>query len=332
MTTADRARPARVRVTRRLPALTEARLRELFDTRTNPDDTPMDAAALAAAMADCDVLVPTVTDRIDAAAIAAAGPELRLIANFGNGVDHIDLAAAEKRGIVVTNTPGVLTDDTADLAIALMLMVARRLPEGARQLAEGAWRGWAPTGPLGRRLAGMTLGIVGMGRIGQAVAHRARAFGLDIEYHNRRRLPHSVEAPVAARYRESLDDLLASADIVSLHCPHTAATTHLLSAERLARMKPSAMLINTARGEVVDEAALVGMLESGRLAGAGLDVYEREPAVDPRLPHLPGVVALPHMGSATEEARVAMGEKVLINIKSFVDGHKPPDRVIGAWL
>lgn len=332
MTTADRPQAARVLVTRRLPAATEVRLCELFDTVTNADDRPMAAAELAAAVADIDILVPTVTDRIDAAVIAAAGPRLRLIANFGNGVDHIDLAAAEARGIVVTNTPGVLTDDTADLAIALILMLVRRLPEGARELATGVWRGWAPTGLLGRRLAGMKLGIVGMGRIGQAVARRARVFGLDIHYHNRRRLPAAIETPLAASFHESLGNLLALADIVSLHCPHTPATTHLLSAHRLGQMKASAMVINTARGDIVDETALIAMLEKGRLAGAGLDVYEHEPSVDPRLLRLPGVIALPHMGSATEEARIAMGEKVLINIKSFVDGHKPPDRVLGEWL
>ena len=327
----SRAKP-RVFVTRRLPQPIEARMLELFDVTLNHDDRPLDAQALKEAVAGCEILVPTVTDRIDAAVLARAGPELRLIANFGTGVDHIDLNAARARGLVVTNTPGVLTEDTADMAIALMLAVARRIFEGARLLAAGQWSGWSPTGLLGQRLKGRRLAIVGMGRIGRAVARRARAFGMEIHYHNRRPLPDAVAGELAAQYWDDLDAMLAASDIVSIHCPLTPDTHHLLSAERLARLPAHAILINTARGEIVDEAALAERLAAGVLAGAGLDVYEHEPAVEPALLALPNVVALPHMGSATEEGRIAMGEKVLINIRSFVDGHAPPDRVLNEWL
>ncbi|GER02150.1 D-glycerate dehydrogenase [Iodidimonas gelatinilytica] len=292
----------------------------------------MSAAQLIEAVGEADVLVPTVTDKIDAAILAHAGPQLKLIANFGNGVDHIDLASARQRGITVTNTPGVLTEDTADMTMALILAVPRRLVEGVRLLESGEWEGWSPTGLLGRRLWGKRLGIIGMGRIGQAVARRARAFGMQIHYHNRRRLPQQVEQDLEATWWESLDQMLARADVISIHCPHTPATFHLLSARRLKQLRPHAYVVNTARGEVVDENALLRMLEAGELAGAGLDVYEHEPAVNPKLLALNTVVALPHMGSATHEARVDMGEKVLINIKTFADGHAPPDRVLGEWL
>ncbi|GAB4131979.1 MAG: D-glycerate dehydrogenase [Rhodothalassiaceae bacterium] len=322
----------RVIVTRRLPRPIEQRMSELFDVRLNADDRPMDKAQMAAAVAEADILVPTVTDRIDAALLAKAGPRLKLIANFGNGVDHIDLKSAARRGITVTNTPGVLTEDTADMTFALILAAARRLREGLHMIEQGRWTGWAPTGLLGRRLAGKRLGIVGMGRIGTAVARRARAFGIEIHYHNRRRLPEAVEAELGARYWESLDRMLSRMDIVTLHCPHTPATYHLLSARRLAMLPAHAIVINTARGEIVDENALIRMLEEGTLGGAGLDVFAGEPDVDPRLLALESVIALPHMGSATEEARIDMGEKVLINIKTFVDGHAPPDRILGEWL
>ncbi|MFQ5348102.1 MAG: 2-hydroxyacid dehydrogenase [Rhodothalassiaceae bacterium] len=328
---ADEVKP-RVFVTRRLPAPIEARMRELFDVTLNAGDRPLDQNALARAVSETEILVPTVTDRIDRAVLDHAGPTLRMIANFGNGVDHIDLEAARQKGLVVTNTPGVLTEDTADMTIALILAVTRRIFEGAQLLAEGRWQGWSPTGLLGHRLAGRRLGILGMGRIGQAVARRARAFGLEIHYHSRRPVPEPVAAELEARFWDSLDAMLAAVDILSIHCPHTAETHHLLSAERLRLLSPQAILINTARGDIVDEEALIERLESGGLAGAGLDVYENEPRVDPRLPRLPNVVALPHMGSATEEARIAMGEKVLINIRSFVDGHTPPDRILNEWL
>ncbi|UZF92192.1 2-hydroxyacid dehydrogenase [Bosea sp. NBC_00550] len=322
-------------VTRKLPAVVETRMRELFDARLNIDDKPMSQAALVEAVKTADVLVPTVTDKIDAAIIAQAGDQLRLIANFGNGVDNIDVASAVQRGITVTNTPGVLTDDTADMTIALILAVARRIAEGARVIPDDDWAGWSPTWMLGRRITGKRLGIVGMGRIGQAVARRAAAFGLSIHYHNRRRVDARTEEKLDATYWDSLDQMLARMDIVSVNCPHTPATYHLLSARRLKLMKPDAILVNTARGEVVDETALARMLEAGELAGAGLDVFESEPAVNPRLLKLARqhkVVVLPHMGSATHEGRADMGEKVIVNIKTFMDGHKPPDRVLPSML
>jgi glyoxylate reductase len=322
-------------VTRKLPAIVETRMRELFDAQLNIDDSPMSQAALVEAVKTAEVLVPTVTDRIDARLIAQAGDQLRLIANFGNGVDNIDVASAVQRGITVTNTPGVLTDDTADMTIALILAVARRISEGARVIPDDDWAGWSPTWMLGRRITGKRLGIVGMGRIGQAVAKRAAAFGLSIHYHNRRRVDPRVEEKLDATYWDSLDQMLARMDIVSVNCPHTPATYHLLSARRLKLMKPDAILINTARGEIVDESALSRMLEAGELAGAGLDVYESEPAVNPRLLKLARnhrVVVLPHMGSATHEGRADMGEKVIVNIKTFMDGHKPPDRVLPSML
>jgi glyoxylate reductase len=315
-------------VTRKLPEPIETRLMELFDARLNVDDRAMSRAALADAMQLADVLVPTVTDRIDAELLREAGPKLRLIASFGAGVDHVDRQAARERGIIVTNTPGVLTEDTADMTMALLLAVPRRLAEGERLARAGEWRGWAPTSMLGRRIGGKRLGIVGMGRIGAAVARRARAFGLSIHYHNRRRAPESVERELEATYWESLDQMLAHMDMVSVNCPHTPATHHLLSARRLKLLAPHAYLVNTSRGEIIDEEALTRMLAAGQLAGAGLDVFEHEPAITPKLRELENVILLPHMGSATWEGRVAMGERVLINIKTFVDGHKPPDRVI----
>lgn len=322
-------------VTRKLPAVVETRMRELFDARLNLDDAPMSQAALVEAMKTADVLVPTVTDKLDAGLIAQAGEQLRLIANFGNGVDNIDVASAVQRGITVTNTPGVLTDDTADMTMALILAVARRIAEGARVITDDDWAGWSPTWMLGRRITGKRLGIVGMGRIGQALAKRAAAFGLSIHYHNRRRLDARIEEPLDATYWDSLDQMLARMDVVSVNCPHTPATYHLLSARRLKLMKPDAILVNTARGEIVDETALARMLEAGELAGAGLDVFEHEPAVNPRLLKLARqhrVVVLPHMGSATHEGRADMGEKVIVNIKTFMDGHKPPDRVLPSML
>ncbi len=315
-------------VTRKLPDVVETRLMELFDARLNLEDRPMDAAALAAAAARAQVLVPTVTDRIDKAVIDAAGPDLKLIASFGTGVDHIDLAAAKERGITVTNTPGVLTEDTADMTMALILAVARRIGEGERLIRSGRWTGWSPTAMLGVRLSGKRLGIVGMGRIGSAVAKRARAFGMSIHYHNRRRADLELEAELEATYWESLDQMLGHMDVLSINCPHTPATFRLISARRLRLLKPHAIVVNTARGEVMDESALVRALYSREIAGAGLDVYEHEPKVDPKLLALDNVVLLPHLGSATLDGRIAMGEKVIVNIKTFVDGHKPPDRVL----
>jgi len=319
-------------VTRRLPQAVEARMAELFHVEHNADDLAMDPDALQAAMARATVLVPTVTDDIDAAVIAAAGPELRLIANFGAGVDHIDLAAARAKGIVVTNTPGVLTDDTAEMVMALILSVPRRLAEGDRLVRAGKWTGWAPTGMLGQRVRGKALGIVGMGRIGQAVAARARAFGLSVHYHNRHRLPVAIENELGAVWHETLYAMLRQVDIVSLNCPSTRETRHLINAAALAAMPPTAYLINCARGEIVDEAALAAALKAGALAGAGLDVFEAEPTVTPALLDLPNVVLLPHLGSATVEGRQAMGEKVITNIRSWVDGHRPPDQVLEGWV
>jgi glyoxylate reductase len=323
-------------VTRRLPDVIETRMRELFDARLNHEDEPFSAERLAEAVAEADVLVPTVTDRIDAGLLAKAGENLKLIANFGNGVDNIDVQTAMNRGITVTNTPGVLTEDTADMTMGLILAGPRRIAEGARVVPdEQEWNGWSPTWMLGRRIWGKRLGIVGMGRIGQAVARRAKAFGLSIHYHNRKRLPATVEDQLEATYWESLDQMLARMDIVSVNCPHTPATYHLLSARRLKLLKRDAYVVNTARGEVVDEGALARMLEAGELAGAALDVFENEPAVNPKLVRLARqnkVVLLPHLGSATIEGRVDMGEKVIVNIKTFMDGHRPPDRVIPAML
>ena len=319
-------------VTRKLPDIVETRMRELFDTRLNADDKPMTQAQLVEALKTAEVLVPTVTDRLDSRAIVQAGPNLKLIANFGAGVDHIDVETARQRGIAVTNTPGVLTEDTADMTMALILAVPRRMVEGAEVLMHGDFKGWSPTWMLGKRIWGKRLGIVGMGRIGQAVARRAKAFGLQIHYHNRKPVPQAIEQELEATYWESLDQMLARVDIVSINCPHTPATYHLLSARRLKAMKSTAYIVNTARGEVIDENALARMLEAGELAGAGLDVFEHEPAVNPKLLKLKNVVLLPHMGSATLESRIDMGEKVIVNIKTYADGHRPPDRVIPAML
>ncbi len=332
---ASRKKPLVV-VTRKLPDRVETRMCELFDTRLNLADKPMTQAELVAAVKSADVLVPTVTDRIEAAVLGQSGERLKLIANFGNGVDNIDVATALQRGITVTNTPGVLTEDTADMTMALILAVPRRLVEGSTILSgETEWTGWSPTWMLGHRIWGKRLGIIGMGRIGQAVARRARACGLQIHYHNRRRVPPRIEEELGATYWESLDQMLARMDIISVNCPHTPATYHLLSARRLKLLRPEAYIVNTARGEVIDENALIRMIAADEIAGAGLDVFEHEPAVNPKLAKLAKagkVVLLPHMGSATVEGRIDMGEKVIINIKTFMDGHKPPDRVLPAML
>jgi len=330
-----KAKKPLVVVTRKLPDRVETRMRELFDARLNLDDRPMTQGELAEAAKSADVLVPTVTDRIDAALIAKAGDQLKLIANFGTGVDNIDVEAAHGRGITVTNTPGVLTEDTADMTMALILAVPRRLAEGFEVLEHGKWEGWSPTWMLGHRIWGKRLGIIGMGRIGQAVARRARAFGMSIHYHNRRRVALRIEEELDATYWESLDQMLARMDIISVNCPHTPATYHLLSARRLKLIRPEAYVVNTARGEVIDENALARLIAAGDIAGAGLDVFEHAPAVNPRLMKLARsgkVVVLPHMGSATLEGRIDMGEKVIVNIRTFLDGHKPPDRVLPSML
>ncbi|MCL1627302.1 MULTISPECIES: 2-hydroxyacid dehydrogenase [Roseinatronobacter] len=319
-------------VTRRLPDAVETRLSELFDLRLNETDAPMDRAALIAAMQDCDVLVPTLTDNIDAALLAQASERLKLIANYGAGVDHIDVATARQRGILVTNTPGVVTEDTADMAMALMLAVTRNIPAGLAQMQAGDWAGWSPMANLGTRINGKRLGVLGMGRIGQAVARRAQAFGMQIHYHNRRRLRPEVESALEATWWESLDQMVARMDVISVNCPHTPATFHLLNARRLKLLKPSAIIVNTSRGEVIDENALTRGLRAGEIAGAGLDVFERGRQVNPRLRELSNVVLMPHMGSATREGRAEMGEKVIINIKTFADGHRPPDLVLPSML
>lgn len=317
-------------MTRKLPDPIETRMAELFDVSLNLSDTPMDQSALKAAMAEADVLVPTVTDDINADVIAAAGENMKLIANFGAGVNHIDVKAAAGASIAVTNTPGVLTEDTADLTMALLLSVPRRLFEGEKILRAGEWSGWTPTFLMGHRIQGKRLGIIGMGRIGRAVARRAKAFNMAVHYHNRSQLPAEVEEELEATYWADLDEMLSRMDFVSVNCPLTADTHHLLNRERMKKLQPHAVIINTARGEIIDETALADLLEVGRIAGAGLDVFEAEPEINSKLLELDNVVLLPHMGSATVEARTGMGEKVLINIQAFTDGHRPPDRVLPA--
>lgn len=319
-------------VTRRLPEPVETRMKELFDVELRDPDQPMARDELAEAMRRADVLVPTITDVIDAGLLAQAGDRLKLIANYGAGVDHIDVATARQRGILVSNTPGVVTEDTADMAMALILGVTRRIPAGLAMMQSGEWPGWSPMAHLGGRIGGKRLGILGMGRIGQAVARRARAFGMQIHYNNRRRLRPEVEAELEATWWESLDQMIARMDVISINCPHTPSTYHLMNARRLKLLKPSAVIVNTSRGEVIDENALTRMLRAGEIAGAGLDVYERGAEINPRLRELPNVVLLPHMGSATIEGRIEMGEKVIINIKTFADGHRPPDQVVPAML
>lgn len=328
----NKKRPS-VYITRKLPDMVETRMRELFDAELNIDDAQRSESELVAAMQTADVLVPTVTDRITAAMIEKAGPQLKLIASFSNGIDHIDVDAAAQKGITVTNTPNVLTEDSADMTMALVLAVPRRLVEGTRVLSNNAdeWGGWSPTWMLGRRISGKRIGIVGMGRIGSAVARRAKAFGLSIHYHNRHRVNPATEAELEATYWDSLDQMLARVDIVSINCPSTPATYHLISARRLALMQPTSYIVNTARGDIIDEAAMIQCLRDGKIAGAGLDVYENEPAVNPKLIKLARegkVVLLPHMGSATIEGRMDMGEKVIINIRTYFDGHRPPNRVL----
>jgi glyoxylate reductase len=319
-------------VTRRLPEPVEKRLSELFDVQLRTEDIAMTQEELATAMKTADVLVPTITDTIDAGLIGRAGPQLKLIANYGAGVDNIDVATARARGVLVSNTPGVLTEDTADMAMGLILAITRRIPEGLAAMQTEKWQGWSPTALLGGRIGGRRIGILGMGRIGRAIAHRASAFGMQIHYHNRRRLRRETEGELQATYWESLDQMVARMDVISINCPHTPSTFHLMNARRLKLMKPSAVIVNTSRGEVIDENALARLLRDGAIAGAGLDVYEKGTLVNPRLREMSNVVLLPHMGSATIESRIEMGEKVIINIKTFQDGHRPPDQVVPSML
>ena len=319
-------------VTRRLPEVVENRMRDLFDVRLRETDDPMTRDELVEAVKTANVLVPTITDKIDAGLIGQSGDQLKLIANYGAGVDHVDVHTARQRGILVSNTPGVLTDDTADMTMALILSVTRRIPEGLSVMQSDDWHGWSPTALLGGRIAGRRLGILGMGRIGQAVAKRAGVFGMQVHYHNRHRLRPETEGELGATYWESLDQMVARMDVLSVNCPHTPSTFHLMNARRLKLLKPDAVIVNTSRGEVIDENALTRMLRSGEIAGAGLDVYEQDAAANPRLRELKNVVLLPHMGSATIEGRIEMGEKVLLNIKTFDDGHRPPDQVVPSML
>ena len=319
-------------VTRRLPEAVETRMTELFDVSLRDDDRPLTREELAAAMQRADVLVPTLTDTIDQALLAQSGDKLKLIANYGAGIDHVDVQTARQRGILVSNTPGVVTDDTADMTMALILAVIRRIPEGLAIMQAGSWAGWAPTALMGGRVGGKRLGILGMGRIGQAVARRAKAFGMQIHYHNRTRLRPEIETELEATYWESLDQMVSRMDVLSINCPHTPSTFHLMNARRLKLMKPTAVIVNTSRGEVIDENALTRMLRNGEIAGAGLDVFERGREINPRLREMNNVVLLPHMGSATLEGRIEMGEKVIINIKTFADGHRPPDLVVPSML
>ena len=322
----------KVVVTRRLPATVENRMKELFDVELNKNDIPMSAKELAIAMGKADILVPTISDTIDSKLLARAGENLRLIASYGAGFDHIDVQTARQRGILVSNTPGVLTDDTADMTLALMLGVMRRFQEGASLIQKKSWDGWSPSAMLGTRLAGKRLGILGMGRIGSAVASRAKAFGMEINYHNRKKLHPALEAPSEAIFWENFESMLAEIDVLSINCPHTPSTFHMINGGRLSLMKDSAFIVNTSRGEVIDENALARALKNKKLAGAALDVFEARKEVNPQLRNLPNVMLLPHMGSATDEARIEMGEKVIINIKTFIDGHRPPDQVVPAML
>ena len=319
------ARP-RVIVTRPLPGV-EPKMLELFDTVLNPEDRAFTREELLAAMRDCDVLVPNVTDKIDAGMIEQAGDRIKLIANFGAGVDHLDIPALKAKGIAVTNTPDVFTDDTADITMALILTATRRLSEGIRMVAAGEWDGWAPSRMLGRNLRGKLLGIVGMGAIGKELAIRARAFGMEVAYNNRRRLPEAEEAALGVRFEPGLELLIRSADYLSLNCPSTPETRGMLNAERIAAMKPGSFVINSGRGDLIDEPALIAALESGHLGGAGLDVFVGEPNIRPEFMHLKNVTALPHLGSATVEGRTEAGEKIIRNIQAWIAGEPLPDAV-----
>lgn len=332
MSSSERPAKPRVIITRELADSNQNRMCELFDAVPNYEDKEFSRDDLINAMSDCDVLVPTVTDHIDAEMIEQAPERLKLIASFGAGVDHIDLAAARAKKIMVTNTPGVFTEDTADMTMALILSVPRRLAQGEKIMRSGTWTGWRPGGMLGHCIGGKKLGIIGMGRIGQAVARRASGFGMSIFYHNRRKLPPAVEEALNASYIDDLDNLIKDCDIISLHCPHTQQTHEMINAERIAAMKTSAYLINTARGDLIQEEALIEALQKEKIGGAGLDVYQKEPNVDLRLLDLKNTVLLPHMGSATFEGREASGERVIANIRIWADGHRPPDQVLEGWV
>ena len=326
------AKKLSVILTRRLPQIVETRMSELFQVQIRENDDPMDRNELAAAMAWCDVLVPAISDWIDQSLLAQAGNSLGLIANYGAGFDNIDVQTAQTRNILVTNTPDVISEDTADMAICLMLAVSRRLTEGINQIHTGTWQGWAPTALMGTRLGGKRLGILGMGRIGAAVAKRAKVFGMQIHYHNRKRVHKQLENELEATYWESLDQMVSRMDVISINCPHTPSTFHLMNARRLKLIRPEAIIVNTSRGEVIDQNALTRMLRNQELAGAGLDVFEKGNEINPRLRELKNVVLLPHIGSATKEGRIEMGEKVILNIKTFEDGHRPPNLILPSMI
>jgi len=315
-------------VTRKLPASVELRMKELFNVRLNGDDKVFTQEDLIAAVKEAHVLVTTVTDKISWDVLSKVAPDLKMIANYGVGVDHIDLVSARNKGITVTNTPGVLTEDTADMAMLLILGITRRMSEGEKILRAGMWKIWSPTGMLGMRLRDKNLGIIGMGRIGQALALRAKTFGLNIHYHNRQKIDDGLEKNIGATYWTSLDQMITQMDIISLNCSSTPDTRHIMSRRRIGLMKKNAYLINTTRGDVIDEDALIWALEEEIIAGVGLDVYKNEPNINPRLLNFDNALLTPHMGSATDEARIAMGEKVIMNVKIFLDGHSPRDRVL----
>ena len=321
-----------VYVTRKLPDLVETRMMELFDTRLNLDDAPLSREQLSQAMSEAKVLVPTITDTIDSDLIMGAGSQLELIANFGNGTDNIDVSSAVSRNIAVTNTPKVLTSDTADMVMAMILAIPRRLVEGTKVLSgSGVWNGWTPNGMLGESLGEKRLGIIGMGRIGSAVAHRARSFGMSVHYHNRSAVHPDLESSLEATYWSDLGQMLSRMDIVTVHCPYNTSSHHLLSRDMLSQMRVGSYVINSSRSEILDESALIDLLESGHLGGAALDVFEHDPVISPRLLSLASrdrVIMLPHMASATVEGRMEMGDKVIVNIKAYLDGHRPPDRVL----
>ena len=322
----------KVIITRRLEDRVEKRMRELFNVNLSQAEYPISRQELLSSIKEADILVPTIGDKIDASILSAASSNLKLIANYGAGYDHIDIKTALQRGIIVTNTPSVLTTDTADMTMALVLAIPRKLREGHEEMQSGSWKGWSPSAMIGMRITGKKLGILGMGRIGQAIAKRAKAFDLDINYHNRRRLHQNIEEGLSATYWENLEEMLSTIDILVVSASLNPSSLYLLDAKCLGRMKQSAYLVNISRGEIIDQKALVRQLKEGRLGGAGLDVYDSEEIIGSDFKSLKNVFLLPHMGSSTLEGRIEMGEKVIINIKTFIDGHRPPDQIVPSML
>ena len=322
----------KVIITRRLQDRVEKRMKELFNVDLSSAEYPVSKKELLSAVKEADILVPTIGDRIDASILSAAGSNLKLIANYGAGYDHIDIKTALQRGIIVTNTPSVLTTDTADMTMALILAIPRKLREGHEEMQSGNWKGWSPSAMIGMRITGKKLGILGMGRIGQAIAKRAIAFDLDINYHNRRRLHENIEKSLSAKYWENLEEMLAAVDILVVSASLNPSSLYLLNAKYLGKMKQSAYIVNISRGEIIDQKALVKQLKNGLLGGAGLDVYDSEEVIGSDFKSLKNVFLLPHMGSSTLEGRIEMGEKVIINIKTYLDGHRPPDQIVPSML